>query len=197
VSPFTLVAALCRPSNAALNGLDSIPVKVVSGEQDEPAVNLALPVLHQLAAMLDTLLSSGECDSIDLHRTPLGPDDRAKLEEVLGQGEVSALADCLGSTRIRETAISGVWWITHYDEQARALGEFIEVTMCPEMLQCSASDVRRGLGRLRERLSRPAQLSDPDAIANRLKAIGIQPRTLLRDISNPDQKPQRGNGDAV
>jgi len=146
--------------------------------------------------MLDTLLSSGQCDSIDLHRTPLGPDDRAKLEDVLGQGELSATADCLGPTHVRETAISGVWWITHRDEQARVLGEFIEVTLCPEMLRSSPSDLRSGLDRLSARLSRQAQPVDPGAIADRLKAIGIQPGAHFHDISKSDQKPQRGNGDA-
>lgn len=178
-----------------LNKLDSIPVKVVSDGQEDSVAGLALPILHQVASMLDTLLASGECNSIDLHRTPLGPADRAQLEEILGQGEVSAGIDCLGSTRVRETAISGVWWITHYDEQARVLGEFIEVCRCPELLRCSPNDLRRGLDHLRARLSRQAQVTDPGVIAERLKAIGIQASTLFDNISSSNQKLKRGNCD--
>lgn len=159
-------------------------------------MDLALPLLHQIATMLDTLLTSGQSDSVDLHRTPLASDDRAKLQAVLGRGELNAQVDCLGATSIRETAISGVWWVTHCDEQARVLGEFIEVTLCPEMLRCSPCELRPGLDRLRAKLSPRAPSVDPGAIADRLTAIGIPPGTNFHASSSSDQHLKRGNCDA-
>ena len=158
--------------------LDSIPVTVVP----------ALPLLHELAAMLDKLIESGETDSIDLRREPLSPQDRARLKEILGQGELSARVDSLGPTTIQETAIAGVWWLTHCDAEDRVLGEFIEVTTCPELLRSSIPEVRSGVSRLRARLAEQTAPKDPGALDQRVRALGFEPAQSQQKSPRPDQQ---------
>lgn len=171
-----------------MKGIESIPVTVVSTSPQRDATDMALPLLHELAAMLETLLATGEENSIDLRRAPLDPTDRARLAEILGQGELSASLDCLGSTRIQETAITGVWWITHCDAQDRVVGEFIEVTSCPEILRSSQQEVRSGLSRLRTRLSEQTVSTDPAAVTERLRAIGFEPAQPQQASPPADQQ---------
>lgn len=157
-----------------MKGIESIPVTVVSTSPERDGIDMALPLLHELAAMLDTLIESGESNSIDLRRAPLSPEDRTRLAEVLGQGELRARVDCLGPTLVQETTITGVWWITHCDAHDRVLGEFIEVTTCPEILRSSHSEVRSGVTRLRTRLNEQTATKDPGAVAERLLALGLE-----------------------
>jgi hydrogenase-1 operon protein HyaF len=179
-----------------VNNLNSIPVTVVTAEHDDTPANVVLPILHQIAAMLEALISSGQTNSIDLRRAPLSPQDRDKLRDMLGVGEVKAQIDCLGPTSIDETAVSGVWWITHYSADSRTVGEFIEVTACPDILNTPRSQLLSGLSLLRTRLSDDSHVPDPDDIAQRLAAMGLHPNDSFLFDSSVNQPVNRGNGNA-
>lgn len=187
-----------------MSGLKSIPVEVETSPQGTPAVSIALSILNEITALLEALVASGETRSIDLQRQPLSPQDHDKLRDMLGQGELDAQLDCLGPTQIRETAVSGVWWITHYsedrrivgEEDRRIVGEFIEVTTCPDMLITPAEGLASGLSLLRSRLSTEAQVMDPGDIARSLEALGLTPRHSSQDDPKVNQQVKRGNGNA-
>jgi hydrogenase-1 operon protein HyaF len=124
---------------------DDVTVLTLSGNTD--------PILHEIQSLLNDLVTSGKSASIDLRSMPLLPGDYEKLKEVLGQGEVSATIDAMGPTQVRETAVHGVWWVTHYNSDETIVAEFIEVTTMPEILRTHPADARVGLDLLHSRLT--------------------------------------------
>lgn len=131
-------------------------------------------LLCEIEVMLDALLSTGECHSIDLHRTPLTTTEQAALREVLGDGELSATLTLLGPTYARETSIPGVWWITHCNREGDVISEFIEVTTCPQLLCSQRADMGTGLERLRARIKgRSTRAPDPRDVAASQRALGL------------------------
>jgi hydrogenase-1 operon protein HyaF len=96
-----------------MNDLKGIPIAIAGVDDEEMLSGNADPILHEIQSLLSDLVESGKSSSIDLRSLPLLPGDYEKLKEVLGQGEVSATLEALGVTHVRETAIHGVWWVTH------------------------------------------------------------------------------------
>ena len=167
-----------------MSKLDSIPVEIEVPTPVTAAVDIARSLLSEISAMLDALIASGRTGCIDLRRQPLSPRDHARLRDALGRGELTAELNCLGPTRIMETAISGVWWITHYREDGRPLSEFIEVTTCPDLLVTPAEDLPAGPRLLGSRLSTDTQIKDPTELAERVAALGLQPRDGTQTTRN-------------
>jgi len=136
-----------------MNDIRGIPIAVADDDAGLAFSGNADPVLHEIQSLLNDLVTSGKSASIDLRSLPLLPGDYEKLKEVLGQGEVSATIDAMGPTQVRETAIHGVWWVTHYNGDATVIAEFIEVTTMPEILRTYPADARAGLDLLQSRLT--------------------------------------------
>jgi len=134
-----------------MSGLDRIGVQVVT-MQDDAAPSYVPALLREIEAMLADLVANGRHGRIDLRSLPLLPGDDARLAAVLGEGEVDADIQATGGTRVRETGVAGVWWVTHANADGETVAEFIEVTLVPEMLKTHPQDARAGLARLRERL---------------------------------------------
>ncbi len=185
-----------REARWGINNPDTIPVEVVPSGQGHQADGIFLSVMNEIAAMLEALIASGKTASIDLRRAPLGARDRARLRDVLGQGEIEARINCLGLTHLKETAVSGVWWVTHYSEDRRMLGEFVEVTTCPELLSTSPADLHAGLTLLHTRLSAETHAPDPEDIARRLKAMGLASGDGVQCSPNADGQTKGGNSHA-
>ena len=179
-----------------MSKLDSIPVEVEADAQGAVTLDVALSVLSEIRAMLEALIACGQTGCIDLQRQPLAPRDHARLRDTLGRGELVAELDCLGPTRIVETAVSGVWWLTHYREDGRVVGEFIEVTTCPDLLVTPTEELASGLSQLGAPLTRAAHVKDPADIASRVEALGLQPRDGCPNDPNLNQQVKRGNGHA-
>ena len=150
--------------------LNEIPVHV---ELSNERMSMLIPILHEMLTMLKTLITSGQSNILDLRHEPLELDEIAALKELLGQGEVNANLNALGSTNIRETSISGVWWITHYNHEDNIIGEFIEITTCPEMLKTFPEELGSALSRLQDKVSQYAHAPTPDEIAMRLNQLGF------------------------
>lgn len=130
------------------NGLPS-PLAVDPAHGTSPQV---LSLLNEVAALLDQWTQSSEGGSVDIGRLPLSRVEREALTALLGSGEVDAQVDALGKSRIRETSIPGVWWVTHFDGESAVIGEFIEVAQTPELVSAQREDMIRGLERLNDRL---------------------------------------------
>ncbi len=129
-------------------GLGDIPVLVEAGG----LTGSAPAVLREIVALLERLTQFGEAGSIDLHGLPLSPADRRWLLDQLGKGEVEIALQAGGGSRFIETAVPGVWWVAHDNEQGVRISEFIEVTRIPDLIPAHPDDVANGLKILKSRL---------------------------------------------
>jgi hydrogenase-1 operon protein HyaF len=110
-------------------------------------------ILAELATLLEQLEESQTPAAIDLRSLPMSPQDRAELERVLGDGEVQATVKADGLSSIRETGVSGIWWVTHCNAQGESIAELLEVTRVPEMLASAPDEIAAAVRALRERMS--------------------------------------------
>jgi hydrogenase-1 operon protein HyaF len=110
-------------------------------------------VLRELMAKLTSLAADGLSDRIDLRRLPLPPGALDALRTWLGNGEVEATVTALGVTTIRETAVSGVWWVHHAKSAGEIFSEHLEISRSPELLSAQPDDVTQAADSLRSRLS--------------------------------------------
>jgi hydrogenase-1 operon protein HyaF len=133
-----------------MSRLEDIAIKVI-----EPEAGLsgnAQALLYEIADLLERLVEQGRSGAIDLLSLPLTPADRAHLRAQLGEGEIRAEVQALGSSDVRETAYRGVWWITHRHASGEPSAELIEVTPMPAILASDADEMADALERLRARL---------------------------------------------
>ena len=110
------------------------------------------PILHEIRHALEKLLSSGESSIIDLRSIPLAPGEEETIINTLGRGEVHARLDVLGPSVIYETQYTGVWLVTHYNDNDSIVSRFIEVTDMPDVLKSQAEDMEHALDELTDRL---------------------------------------------
>jgi len=108
-------------------------------------------ILSELAGLLDEVAQGGAPKSIDLRSLPISPPDRLELQRVLGSGEVQATLEVDGLSTLRETGISGVWWVEHRDGEGELIAELLEVTRFPQILESACDDMTTGARTLRER----------------------------------------------
>ncbi len=114
----------------------------------------AIALLHQLMELQQQLLKDDQPSVIDLRAMPLSRWDRERLRDLLGEGGVSAVVEDEeeGRLEVLQSAIGGIWWLQRLDDEDNVLGEFIEVSYCPEALLSAVEDVEDGLEVLRARL---------------------------------------------
>lgn len=134
-----------------MNTLEEIGIRIVEEERGDSSGN-ARALLHEIATMLQQLLENGETGVIDLRSMPLSAEEYHTLHEILGEGEVTATLETLGSSRVRETSIAGVWWIIHHNAEDEVIAEMIEVTQIPTILKSDPVDISEGVATLQERL---------------------------------------------
>jgi hydrogenase-1 operon protein HyaF len=128
--------------------------------EDDLTIGSVRAIGHEIVALLARLAATGEAGAIDLKSLPVGSEDRARLMALLGDGEVSAVVEALGGTRVRETRYPGVWWVTHENSAGDVIAEFIEVTAVPEILRTPVADLAAASAQLRARLDAPADGAD-------------------------------------
>jgi hydrogenase-1 operon protein HyaF len=114
---------------------------------DELTQNV-LPLLHEIKHGLDTLIETGKTSIIDLRSIPLAPGEEDKIMHTLGRGEVHAQLNALGLSEVVETQYTGVWIITHYNDENQIISRFIEVTTMPEILCSQTEDIMAAYSRL-------------------------------------------------
>jgi hydrogenase-1 operon protein HyaF len=112
-----------------------------------------LPLLHEIRHAVRRLAEGGEGAVIDLRSLPLAPGEEKKVEEALGQGEVSIRIDAMGPSTITETAIPGVWLVTHRNTEDEVVARFIEIARVPALVPAQADDIKAGLDELEETLA--------------------------------------------
>ncbi len=136
-----------------MSSLQDIAVPGITVPPSDGLSGNVLALLHEIASLLTALAEEGAPGSIDLRGLPLLPGEREVLKTVLGDGEVVAVIDALGETRVTETRLAGVWWVRHADPAGETIAEFIEVTPCPAILKSDPRDMREAGVALREQLA--------------------------------------------
>ena len=111
------------------------------------------PILHEIRHALENLLNRGETGIIDLRTIPLAPGEEESIIDSLGKGEIQAKLDALGPSEIYETAYTGVWLTTHYNENEEVVSRFIEITTLPDILRSQQEDMSIALTRLKDKLT--------------------------------------------
>lgn len=138
---------------AHLTTFANIPIKVVCGAQPD-GLAITKTLLHEIHGLLKTLLETGQKGTLDLRALPaLGEDGYQFLKEQLGLGEISARLQSFGRSEIQETAYSGIWWVTHYNQDDAILTEIIEVDFLPEILKSPKEDAVLSQTRLEKLLN--------------------------------------------
>lgn len=134
-----------------MNELSDIPIDINNTTEviQSPSPAL-LALLQELRCMLEQLAEQGISDSIDIRSLPFLPGDYEQLETILGEGEINATLNSLGNSQIRETAIPGIWWITHTNSEDEILTELLEVTLLPEILKTPQQDVSEASAMLQQ-----------------------------------------------
>ena len=130
----------------------TVPLHVLTREHTIDGGASARAILSQLVELLERLVNEEVVGSIDLRASPLSPWDLEVLQETLGEGEVRAEVDTIGLTRVAETGIPAVWWVTHYSEDGGILAEFLEVNYCPDILIAPEEDIHDGISVLKAKL---------------------------------------------
>jgi hydrogenase-1 operon protein HyaF len=120
------------------------------GVQVEAMHGNVRPILNEVIHALDRLLEDDAPTTIDLAGLPFAPGELDELEATLGNGELVANLDALGSSCIRETTYPGVWWIEHRNVHDEVVGRYLEVTRLPEILCSQDADIMAGRARLGE-----------------------------------------------
>jgi hydrogenase-1 operon protein HyaF len=110
-------------------------------------------ILFELVALLDRFVSGDTPAAIDLRSLPMSRQDRAELRRVLGEGEVQAAVSAAGLSRIRETRVSGIWWVERYDQCGTLVAESIEVGRVPGILSSAPDDISAGARDLRAQIN--------------------------------------------
>jgi hydrogenase-1 operon protein HyaF len=129
-----------------MSSLDEIKVTLASPQSS----GQVLAVLHELQQLLRRFTEQGTGGTIDLLSLPFFPGDYQSLKTLLGIGELTIHLNALGPSEIYETAIAGIWWITHRNEAEETIADYIEVTSLPELLKTEASQMHQSAGKLEE-----------------------------------------------
>jgi len=95
-------------------------------------------------AVHESPILHGETAAIDLSALPLTPPDLDWLRDKLGEGEIAVTLQASGESTLNETACSGVWWVTHHNEQGAVTSQFLEVAFVPELVKAHPLDVELG-----------------------------------------------------
>ena len=112
-----------------------------------------MPLLHEVKHALNNLIKNNKSSIIDLRCIPLAPGEEDKILNILGQGEVKAQLNALGPSEIIETQYTGVWIVTHYNDDNEIIGRFIEITTMPDILRSQTEDVIEACKRLASTLA--------------------------------------------
>lgn len=129
----------------------------VSVEAVDSSPSQLLAILSELLSKLTVLNREGTTDSIDLRTLPMFPGDYEQLKETLGYGEINVSINAMGPTEIYETAIPGIWWITHYNSEDENIAEYIEITALPELLKTDPQEIQQAEPQLQQLIDNHAQ----------------------------------------
>jgi hydrogenase-1 operon protein HyaF len=105
-------------------------------------------VLQQLQQLLDNYQVGGPVGVINL--SVLDADNRALVDQLLGEGEVSIVVSAAEQIRIQEAVLAGVWRVQYLAANGEVYKDSIEVADVPVVIKeatFSGSDIQKTIGR--------------------------------------------------
>ena len=137
----------------------------------------AKALLSEIRVCIERLLAHGSTSSIDLRFLKLMPEERARLDDLLGRGEVSAIVESAGRSEVIETAVPCVWWVRHFGSDGEMVGELIEITDIPELLvsdrEAAVSALEELCAHMKVPLSQVVAIGDGINDVSMLKNVGL------------------------
>lgn len=97
----------------------------------------AAVLLELIGALREFRIGDGSYPRLDL--APLPAPTREALDQVLGEGEVSAVVGIPGRVEIQETVFAGVWRVRHLDAQGRVERDLLEACAIPAAVSLAAA----------------------------------------------------------
>ena len=111
--------------------------------EDLTALQPALLRLDRLQSRLDDAARDQHAGPASIDLSDLDADNRALIDQMLGEGEVSAMYTGAMPARIQESVLAGVWRVCYLDPQGRPVRDFIEVAPVPGLLTQHSFDAAR------------------------------------------------------
>ncbi len=127
--------------------VESFIMPALPSSEDVSHLGRAIELIGQLAALAARWQPGERCVR---ELVGLNSEELALVNQVLGEGEVSAkalLADG-GEARIQESVFAGVWRVCRFDANGQQTGDSVEVAPIPELLIERAQAASRGLDAL-------------------------------------------------
>lgn len=146
--------------------VESFIMPALPSSEDVSHLGRAIELIGQLAALAARWQPGERCVR---ELAGLNSEELALVNQVLGEGEVSAkalLADG-GEARIQESVFAGVWRVCRFDANGQQTGDSVEVAPIPELLIERAQAASRWLDALP---SMPATLMNAAPIGAELLA---------------------------
>lgn len=127
--------------------VESFIMPALPSSEEVSHLSHAIELIGQLAALAARWQPGERCVR---ELAGLGSEELALVNQVLGEGEVSAkalLADG-GEARIQESVFAGVWRVCRFDANGQQTGDSVEVAPIPELLLERAQAASRWLDAL-------------------------------------------------
>ena len=127
--------------------VESFIMPALPSSEDVSHLGRAIELIGQLAALAARWQPGERCVR---ELAGLNSEELALVNQVLGEGEVSAkalLADG-GEARIQESVFAGVWRVCRFDANGQQTGDSVEVAPIPELLLERAQAASRWLDAL-------------------------------------------------
>ncbi|MBX9869324.1 MAG: hydrogenase expression/formation protein [Burkholderiaceae bacterium] len=118
-------------------GMQTYSMPILPESDDMASLKEAHRVLRQILAALEVSAAGGKADPIDLGQ--LDVENLRLINQVLGEGEVSARVEGQSSVRIQEAIFAGVWR-TVISQDGGVVADHIEVGPVPQMLISAAQN---------------------------------------------------------
>ena len=135
-----------------MQSLPEIPVIVNPQFNEQIVTDNVRALLSEISTMLLELINHNNPGSIDLHSLPLLPGEYEAIKTILGEGEIKAHFDSMGPTDIYETALGGVWWVRHENDNNECIAEVIEITQIPDILKSPWNEIEISHSALQQQL---------------------------------------------
>jgi len=135
-----------------MNGESLAGIKIQVEKPEYDSGNLQ-SILTEIKFALQQLLEQKKVHCIDLRAMPWSPGEEQKLESLLGKGEVLIELNALGKSTFYETRYSGVWLVSHYNQEDELIAKLIEITYLPEMIFAQTEDIKNSLEHMNKALN--------------------------------------------
>ncbi len=124
-----------------------IPIYPVE-ERDPAGTGVVEALMREITSALARYAQERVVHVIDLTAMPLSDEDRRRLDERLGEGELTIDIRSLLHTRIEETRHAGVWRVRHCEPDGDVRSERIEIVDVPQIVRASDADIGQSVRRL-------------------------------------------------